>query len=43
MSVGTVSLLFVVPAFFIMFQKLHEKFQGKEEAETVEAVEVVKD
>ena len=30
MSVGTVALLFVVPAFFIVFQKLHEKFQGKE-------------
>ena len=28
MSVGTISLLFVVPAFFIMFQKMHEKFQG---------------
>ena len=33
MSVGTIALLFVVPAFFIMFQKLHEKFQGKEVAE----------
>ena len=33
MSVGTVALLFVVPAFFIVFQKLHEKFQGKEVAE----------
>ena len=43
MSVGTVSLLFVVPAFFIMFQKLHEKFQGKEVVEVVEAVEVVKE
>ena len=30
MSVGTLALLFVVPAFFIVFQKLHEKFQGKE-------------
>jgi len=29
MSVGTVALLFVVPAFFIVFQKLHERFQGK--------------
>ena len=28
MSVGTVALLFVVPAFFIVFQKLHEKYQG---------------
>ena len=32
MSVGTVALLFVVPAFFIVFQKLHERFQGKEVA-----------
>ncbi len=32
MSVGTIALLFVVPAFFIVFQKLHEKFQGKEVA-----------
>ena len=30
MSVGTIALLFVVPAFFIVFQKMHEKFQGKE-------------
>ncbi len=30
MSVGTVALLFVVPAFFMVFQKLHEKYQGKE-------------
>jgi len=30
MSVGTVALLFVVPALFIVFQKLHERFQGKE-------------
>ena len=38
MSVGTVALLFVVPAFFIVFQKLHEKFQGKEtKVEKVEA------
>ena len=29
MSIGTLALLFVVPAFFIVFQKLHEKFQGK--------------
>jgi hydrophobe/amphiphile efflux-1 (HAE1) family protein len=32
MSVGTIALLFVVPAFFILFQKLHEKFQGNEVA-----------
>ena len=38
MSVGTVALLFVVPAFFIVFQKLHEKFQGKDtKVEKVEA------
>ena len=38
MSVGTVALLFVVPAFFIVFQNLHEKFQGKEtKVEKVEA------
>ena len=30
MSVGTIALLFVVPAFFIVFQGLHERFQGKE-------------
>ena len=30
MSVGTIALLVVVPAFFIVFQKLHERFQGKE-------------
>ena len=29
MTVGTIALLFVVPAFFIVFQKLHEKYQGK--------------
>ncbi len=34
MSVGTVALLFVVPAFFIVFQKLHERFQGKTSVET---------
>ena len=32
MSVGTVALLFVVPAFFMVFQSLHERFQGKEPA-----------
>jgi hydrophobe/amphiphile efflux-1 (HAE1) family protein len=30
MSIGTIALLFVVPAFFIVFQTLHEKFQGSE-------------
>ena len=28
MAVGTLALLFTVPAFFIVFQKLHERFQG---------------
>ena len=28
MTIGTIALLFVVPAFFIVFQKLHERFQG---------------
>lgn len=32
MAVGTVALLFVVPAFFIIFQTLHEKFQGNVDA-----------
>ena len=26
--VGTISMVFVVPVFYIFFQKLHEKFQG---------------
>lgn len=30
MAVGTLALLFVVPVFFIVFQKLHERFQGIE-------------
>ena len=34
MAVGTLALLFVVPAFFIVFQKLHERFQGKPEEAT---------
>ena len=29
MAVGTLALLFVVPVFFIVFQKLHERFQGQ--------------
>ena len=33
MAVGTLALLFVVPAFFIVFQKLHERFQGTESKE----------
>ena len=45
MVVGTISLLFVVPAFYIIFQKLHDKFQGStvEVAEAVEVAEVVKE
>ncbi len=31
MAVGTLALVFVVPAFYIIFQKLHEKFQGAPE------------
>ncbi|MBR1480406.1 MAG: TolC family protein, partial [Paludibacteraceae bacterium] len=31
MAVGTLALVFVVPAFYIIFQKLHERFQGAEE------------
>ena len=44
MTVGTIALLFVVPAFFIVFQKLHEKYQGGkvEEAPAVETSEKVK-
>ena len=34
MSIGTVALLFVVPAFFIVFQKLHERFQGAPKVKT---------
>ena len=36
MSIGTVALLFVVPAFFIVFQKLHEKFQGAQKVKSEE-------
>ncbi len=38
MAVGTLALLFVVPAFFIVFQTLHEKFQGAPVAAQEEAV-----
>ena len=31
MAVGTLALLFVVPAFYIIFQTLHEKIQGAPE------------
>ncbi len=36
MSIGTIALLFVVPAFFIVFQKLHEKYQGAPKMKNVE-------
>ena len=36
MSIGTIALLFVVPAFFIVFQRLHEKFQCASEMKSVE-------
>ncbi|MBP5778200.1 MAG: efflux RND transporter permease subunit [Prevotella sp.] len=39
MGIGTLALLFVVPAFFIVFQNLHEKFMGKNAVE-VKSVEV---
>ena len=29
MAVGTLALLFVVPVFFMVFQRWHERFQGK--------------
>ena len=35
MTVGTIALLFVVPVFFMLFQKLHEKYQGGKVEETV--------
>ncbi len=28
MAVGTLALLYVVPVFFMVFQRLHEKYQG---------------
>jgi hydrophobe/amphiphile efflux-1 (HAE1) family protein len=36
MSIGTIALLFVVPAFFIVFQRLHEKFQGAPKMKNVD-------
>ena len=36
MAVGTLALLFVVPVFFMVFQKLHEKYQGGIQVATVE-------
>ena len=44
MAVGTLALLFVVPAFFIVFQTLHEKLQGAPvTAQTEEVVVSEKD
>ncbi|MBR6963286.1 MAG: efflux RND transporter permease subunit [Prevotella sp.] len=43
MSVGTIALLFVVPAFFIVFQKLHEKYQGGEPVEVAPAIETTEE
>ena len=49
MTVGTIALLFVVPVFFMIFQKLHEKFQGRDvaveaiTAETADEAEEVKE
>jgi hypothetical protein len=28
MAVGTLALLYVVPVFFMFFQRLHERYQG---------------
>jgi hypothetical protein len=41
--VGTIALLFVVPAFFIVFQKLHEKYQGGGVEEAAVAEEITKE
>ena len=47
MAVGTLALVFVVPAFYIIFQTLHERFQGptepaEEENPTGEAASTAK-
>ena len=39
MAVGTLALVFVVPAFYIIFQKLHERFQGEPEPAEEEPLE----
>ncbi|MBQ0049357.1 MAG: efflux RND transporter permease subunit [Bacteroidales bacterium] len=36
MTVGTISLLFTTPAFYIIFQKLHDKFSSNDEEEDEE-------
>jgi multidrug efflux pump subunit AcrB len=40
MAVGTLALVFVVPAFFIVFQNLHEKVHGVPVAENANEVVV---
>ena len=43
MSIGTIALLFVVPAFFIIFQKLHEKYQGTPKMKTAETDDAIEE
>ncbi len=43
MSIGTIALLFVVPTFFIVFQTLHERFQGATTVEAAVVAETVQD
>ena len=38
MAVGTIALLYVVPVFFMFFQRLHEKFQGSVANQPIETV-----
>jgi hypothetical protein len=38
MAVGTIALLYVVPVFFMFFQRLHEKFQGGAPDQAIEPV-----
>ena len=35
MAVGTLALLYVVPVFFMFFQRLHEKYQGGNESKVI--------
>ncbi len=41
MTIGTIALLFTTPAFYIVFQTLHDKFTSKDEED--EEIEEVKD
>ena len=43
MAVGTLALLYVVPVFFMVFQRLHEKFQSKPGEVSVAGVEELED